>query len=106
MGGFGKCVLKLKFFECTITKYCLPFAGVRPRSSPQRVPLGTGRCCNAGEREMFIVLRRGGKFALTPNALSVIPLHSRLQQRVGLCKPFLKSLQENTADSPNFTSEN
>lgn len=61
MGGFRKCVLKLKFFECTITKYCLPFPGVRPRSSPQRVPLGTGRCCNAGEREMVHYFRERGE---------------------------------------------
>lgn len=50
-GGFGKYVLKLKFFECTATKCCLPFPGVNPSSSPPRVPLGTGRCCNARKRE-------------------------------------------------------
>lgn len=107
MGGFGKYVLKLKFFECTVTKSRLPFPGVNPSSSPWggylwalegAATLAKGRC--------FIVLGQGGKFAPTRSALPVIPLHSGLRQRVGLCKPFLKSLHENTADSPSLTSEN
>lgn len=61
MGGFGKYVLKLKFFECTVTKCCLPFPGVNPSSSPRWVLLGTGRCCSAGERDIFCCFGERGK---------------------------------------------
>lgn len=61
MGGFGKYVLKLKFFECIAIKCCLPFPGVNPSSSQSQVPLGTGRCCNARERETLHRFGEGGE---------------------------------------------
>lgn len=106
MGGFGKYALEVKFLNALLLNAACLFLVRILVLLLSKVPLGTGRYCSAGKRETLCCFGERGKLALTPNALPVILLHSGLQQRVGLCKPFLKSLQENTADSPNLTSEN
>lgn len=60
----------------------LPFSDENPASSPRQIPLGTGRCCNAREKEILCCFRVGGEVCAECFASNSSPLGFAAEGRI------------------------